>query len=334
MIPEEKFAHRLLERHNLIPPYDLEELVLHYAELDFLNFPVNADADGVCLNLKQSNKPKIYINSLRPPVRQKFTLAHELGHVIIPWHIGNIIVSHTEINKDELDIKFDSQHYRNGDYEYRQIESEANRFAAELLIPTLWLVNLLSEVDAFNFQEILQEIIHRSGTSKDTTMIKVFKALPPGYICAEIDSNDLVINSFMSAGTQVYKLTVGTHCSYEPYLRHKEKKFFSLDNRKYILWTFDNFIEVPNEIVNSSWREILSKILVDTNLQHKQQSINTILSTLFDRNKEQDDSEIFSRIMHRYSEKKDLPKLIQHPLFEQYVVKRLRELRLKYPPTV
>lgn len=161
-----------------------------------------------------------------------------------------------------------------------------------------------SKVDPFNFQEVLQEIINKSGTSKDTTMIKVFNALPPGYICAEIDSNDLVINSFMSAGTQIYKLNVATDCSYEPYLRHKEKRFFTLDNRKYILWTFDNFIEVPNEIVNSSWREILSEILVDTNLQDKQQSVNTILSTLFQKNKEQDDTEIFSRIIHRYSEKK------------------------------
>jgi len=333
MIPEEKFAHRLLERHNLIPPYDLEELVLHYAELDFLNFPVNVNADGVCLNLKQSNKPKIFINSSRPLVRQKFTLAHELGHVIIPWHIGNI-VSHTEFYKDEFKVKFGFQLYRNGDDEYRQIESEANRFAAELLIPTSWLVNLLSEVDAFNFQEVLQEISHQSGTSKDTTMIKVFNALPPGYICVEIDSNGLVIKSFMSAGTQVYKLSVGTDCSYEAYLRHKEKIFFSLGDRKYILWTFDNFIEVPNEIDNSSWREILSKILLDTSLQHKQQSINAILATLFQKTKEQHDSEIFSRIIHRYSEIEDLRELIQHPLFEQYVVKRLRELRLKYPPTV
>ena len=47
MKPEEKFAHRLLERHNLIPPYDLEELVSLYAKVDFLNFSYDADADGI-----------------------------------------------------------------------------------------------------------------------------------------------------------------------------------------------------------------------------------------------------------------------------------------------
>jgi Zn-dependent peptidase ImmA (M78 family) len=177
MKPEEKFAHRLLERHNLIPPYDLEELVLLYAEVDFLAFP--DDADGISLGLKQYHKPKIYINSLRPKVRQRFTLAHELGHVIIPWHIGNI-VSHTDVRRDDEEANFEFQVSRDDNFEYRQIEGEANRFTAELLIPTEWLVKLLEEVDTFNFEEALQEVIKQSRTSRDTALIKVFNALPPG----------------------------------------------------------------------------------------------------------------------------------------------------------
>lgn len=135
MRPEEKFACRLLERHNLIPPYNLEELVSLYAKVNFLDFPINTDADGVSLGLKQSDKPKIYINSSRYKVRQRFTLAHELGHVIIPWHIGNI-VSHTDIKISEDRTNISSQIKGREDYDYMEIESEANRFAAELLIPT------------------------------------------------------------------------------------------------------------------------------------------------------------------------------------------------------
>ncbi|MBW4581128.1 MAG: ImmA/IrrE family metallo-endopeptidase [Tildeniella nuda ZEHNDER 1965/U140] len=328
MKPEEKFASKLLERHNLIPPYNLEELVSLYAEVGFLDFPL--EADGISLGLKQSNKPRIYINSLRPEVRQRFTLAHELGHVIIPWHIGNI-VSHTEVKGNEEETDSDSQINRNGDYEYRQIEGEANRFAAELLIPTSWLGEILKNVNIFNFEEVLLEVMQQSATSKDTTLIKVFNALPPGYVCAEIDGGKMVVNSFMSPSTQVYKLSLETDCTSEPYLIYKEKITFNLGSKNYILWNFENSIELPDELGNELWREILNTILEDTGLQSKRQNINAILPSLFQSIKEKSDSEIFSSIVHRYSEREDLKDFIQHPLSEQYIVKRLKELRLKYP---
>lgn len=325
MKPEEKLACRLLKRHNLIPPYNLEELVSLYAQVDFFDFP--HEADGISLGLKKFDKPKIYVNSSRPEVRQRFTLAHELGHVIIPWHIGNI-VSHTDAIGDEEETYSDDLNEYD---EYRRIEGEANRFAAELLVPSTWLVEILKEINICNFEEALIEVMQHSRTSKDTTLIKVFNALPPGYICAEIDSSNMVVNSFMSPNTQVYKLSIKTDCNSEPYSIYKEKKSFNLGWRKYIIWSFENSIELPDELEDFTWREILDTILIDTSLQSKKQSINAILPSLFQSNKEKTSAEIFSRIVHRYSEKAELKDFIQHHLFEQYVVKRLKELRQKYP---
>ncbi|MDB9322372.1 hypothetical protein PN483_10580 [Nodularia spumigena CS-591/04] len=162
-------------------------------------------------------------------------------------------------------------------------------------------------------------------------MSKVFNALPPGYICAEIDSSNMVVNSFMSPNTQVYKLKIKTDCNSEPYSIYKEKKSFSLGGKKYIIWSFETSIQLPDELENITWREILDTILTDTSLQSKKPSINAILPSLFQSVKEKTLSEIFSRIIHRYSEKPDLKDFIQHPLFEQYVVKRLKELRQKHP---
>ncbi|MCY7321739.1 MAG: hypothetical protein LH660_08040 [Phormidesmis sp. CAN_BIN36] len=59
MKPEEKLAYRLLKRHDPIPPYNIKELVSLYAEVDFLDFPV--EADGMSLGLKQSDKPKFIL---------------------------------------------------------------------------------------------------------------------------------------------------------------------------------------------------------------------------------------------------------------------------------
>lgn len=325
MKPEEKLAARLLERHNLTPPYNLEELASQYADIGFLRFPV--EADGVSLGLKQVDKPKIYINSLRPLVRRRFTLAHELGHVIIPWHIGNI-VSHTDFVDCEQEINIA---YRGKDYEYQQIEGEANRFAAELLIPTSWLNNFFREVETSIFKEILVEVMEQSGSSKDTTLIKTFSVLPPGYTCVEIDHESKVINSFVSPNTQVYKLGLGADCSSDNYLVFKDKTFFSLGERNYILWSFENSMEPPNESLALTWREVLNIIFEDTGLQDKKQSINAILPSRFQSVKDRSDSEVFACIIHRYSERGDLENFVQHPLFEQYVVKRLKELRQKYP---
>jgi Zn-dependent peptidase ImmA (M78 family) len=321
MRPEEKFAQRLLERHNIVPPYNLESLVSLYAKMDFLDFPI--EADGISLGLKQSDKPIIYINSSRPEVRQRFTMAHELGHIIIPWHIGNI-VSHTDIVKDEQRLNSDLH-----DNEYREIEYEANRFAAELLIPTSWIKRLFEKIDIFSFEGALLEAIKQSGTSRDTTLIKVFNALPPGYTCAEIGHDRTVVNSFMSPGTQVYKLGINTDCASEPYSIYKEKISFKLGDKNYILWSFQNSIELPYEIDDRPWRTILNIILIDTGLKSKQPSINAILPSAFQSGKEQSDSEIFSRIVHRYSGEEVLKDFFQHPLFEQYVIKRLKDLRLK-----
>jgi hypothetical protein len=76
---------------------------------------------------------------------------------------------------------------------------------------------------------------------------------------------------------------------------------------------------------------VLDIILEDTGLHSKRQNINAILPSVFQTVKAKADSEVFSCIVHRYSEREDLEGFIQHTLFEQYVVKRLKELRLKYP---
>ena len=328
MEPEEKHAARLIKRHKIVPPYNLEELVSLYAEIEFLPFPKDINADGISYGLKKLDKPKIYINSSRPKVRQNFTLAHELGHVIIPWHTGNI-VSHTDIKVIGEESITESGNYDDVDYEYRLIENEANRFAAEILIPSLWLSDMISDLEVSRIDDFLEEIIDKTRASKDATLIKLFNVLPAGYSCVQIDSDGTITNSFISKDTQVRKPIIGTEYYSEVYPIYKEKIDFSLGNRHYILWTFDQFVSVPDETDVRTWREILKSILNDLDMQSKMPSINAILPSAFQTNKDKADSEIISIIYHRYSNHKDLKRFIEHPLFDQYVIKRFKELRAK-----
>ena len=74
----------------------------------------------------EKGEPIIWINPLRPENRQKFTLAHELGHLVYD------ILPNIEKYKDSTNGDF-KEHYRNGNKGPQ--ETRANRFAANLLMP-------------------------------------------------------------------------------------------------------------------------------------------------------------------------------------------------------
>ena len=319
MNPEQKLAKKLLIRHNIQLPYDLEQLVEKYADIRFVKFPV--DADGMSCGLKKQKRPLILINNSRPKTRQRFTLAHELGHVIIPWHIGNII-SHTEQNlENDLEVSLSLS-------EYRQIEKEANKFAAELLFPTSWLKSKIEDINFDNFQNILKNIIQETKASRDACLINIFNLLPSGFSCVEIDNYGYVIRSFTSPDTPVYKVNWRHNCyDNEPYTIYEQRKSFSLGDKDYILWTFDTSMQIPEYEDSRPWREILKVILDETLLQSKRASIDAILPAVYQSNKEKDDSVIFSSIIHGYSQKEELLPFIQHPLAKQYILKRLKELK-------
>ncbi len=75
------------------------------------------------LLVKKDKNPVIGVNREHHPHRQRFTIAHELGHYIL--HGGETI--HYDAGGEPLYFRSDSI--------YNAHEREANRFAAELLMP-------------------------------------------------------------------------------------------------------------------------------------------------------------------------------------------------------
>ena len=127
--PEIKMAQKIIKRHSLKIPFDLDSLVKKYATVIYKSISVDG-VDGVCLHLKTAGKtPTVIVNMDSARTRQKFTLAHELGHIIIPWHLGTFI--------DKVD-----ENNVNSNMEYWVLEREANRFASELLMPFDWIYSL------------------------------------------------------------------------------------------------------------------------------------------------------------------------------------------------
>lgn len=310
MVPVEKMAARLLMRHNLKPPYDLEALVLNYATVEQRCFPL--DADGVTIGIGGEKIPQILINSYFPETRRKFTLAHELGHIIIPWHTGTIVSHLGKIEANE---------------EYRRMESEANQFAAELLLPSSWITE--KENEFTSVENLIKSILYDSGASRDAVLIKVFKTIKLPIICAELDIKGKVICYYSSGSSPTNISLTGRKVEEEKvFSTSNAEERFKLGDRSYQAWIFscDEFTESDPR----PWRDVLNQILAETNSKNLLPSINSILASKYNSNKEKSESKLCALALHAYDGRGGrFDKLIVHPLFPQYIIKRIRELVAK-----
>lgn len=85
-----------------------------------------------------NDKKEILINELEPKYRQNFTLAHEVGHIIL-GHTGKSYRNYDINQYDTID---------------RMNEVLANKFAAELIMPKKLVVTVLKKnIKCLNYQE-------------------------------------------------------------------------------------------------------------------------------------------------------------------------------------
>lgn len=83
-------------------------------------------------------KPVIFVNTQTSPARQRFTIAHELGHILL-GHVGKYKLVNREPSSND-----------------NPIEQAANVFASRLLAPAcvLWGLNLHSAEEIAEFCQI------------------------------------------------------------------------------------------------------------------------------------------------------------------------------------
>lgn len=310
--PEEKLAKRLVEKHDLIPPFDLIELVKKYANVEEVDIPW--DIDGITLYLKTSGKrPKIIINKNTARRRRRFTLAHELGHVIIPWHVGNIV---------------DTSDFFDRDTEYNRYESEAHRFAAELLMPTLWLQQLSNEIDSPAV--ILEQIVRDADVSPPAACIKMLTSLPPGYIFAEVNADFEVIASGRSKCTTVYEPSRSSSVrNYDETYPFASAFPISIDGYHYVWWKLKP-LQCPMVVDDREWRiileEILEEILDPEERPRYKQRLNGFLAAANDkvRGTSRTADSVFSACHHKILDNAVLfTRLLRHKSYNAFLAKRV-----------
>lgn len=161
-----KFAKLIYKREGLKVPVDIKKILKDYANVEGADIPFQGDA--ICVN-KEYDKPLIIYNSNMIDTRIRFTLAHELGHIMIPWHTGMI-----SCNTDNIDDINPGK--------YKDIETEANVFASEILMPTDWLKNKVNQYISKGFEFTINKIAEEANTSFLASLYAVINVLPQGCV--------------------------------------------------------------------------------------------------------------------------------------------------------
>lgn len=307
------FARRLLARKKLQPPIDVLALLEEYADVLRLDIPF--DVDGVCIGLKAPGKrPKVFVNNNRSEYRVRFTLAHELGHIIIPWHTGDIV--------DNTGIRGEINS------EYLALEAEANRFASELLMPIYWVNSIVSSSN--DVGEIVRRVVDGAKVSMLAATIKVVQALPPHYIVVHNDGG-LVDYSDRSPGTVAGNLARGTPISGDHFQ-------YSTKSGKYgggqYRWWFLEPEEAPvAKDPSGDWRAVLEKIFFDIGVNGDSKNkfraqLNGILSSANSSARgERSIRVLYGRCIPRLYERAEDSEIfsafLQHPLLAEFLALRL-----------
>lgn len=143
----EKRAERLLASvEQSTPPVRLQPIV---EKLDLELIRVNDWSDSIAAAIIRGDpgtRPVLGVNANHPIVRQRFSVAHEIGHV----QLHKRVTSRDMILDESLDVMFRQTESPSNSVAKRR-EVEANVFAASLLMPRAWLRRDYDELHPVEF---------------------------------------------------------------------------------------------------------------------------------------------------------------------------------------
>ncbi len=161
--------------------------------------------------------------TIRENSKKRFTIAHEIGHYVLPGHIS----------KENSQFRCTNEHL-NAFGRNKTKEVEANYFASELLMPDQLFRPRVSGKDIS--KKLIKELTDEFQTSLTATCIKLINCIDDYSLVCSVDSRI----KWLSRGAQFpYYLNAnpGTPVHHDSFAYH----FFETTK------THDNFYEVPVE---------------------------------------------------------------------------------------
>ena len=143
-----------------------------FASIERADWP-NTSVDGITIN-SASARPQIFFAGDPEALRTRFTIAHELGHAVMAWHIGDAECAMQQGNT----------------FERSPLEQEADHFASELLLPSDWLKQTVVRRCA-DMNRVLGDV-SEARASATASLIAVTSVLPEGW-AFQMNNNPLMV---------------------------------------------------------------------------------------------------------------------------------------------
>ncbi len=165
-------AKKILDHLKITqPPVPVDKVARHLgAQIRFS--PFNGDISGM-IYIKD-NVPIIGVNSLQHPNRQRFTIAHECGHLVLH---RDLITREVHIDKTFPVLRRDDKSATGTE----RIEIQANQFAAELTMPRALLLQVVKnqaiDIDDSELVRRLAQQFKMSTEAMSVRMSNLFGSL-------------------------------------------------------------------------------------------------------------------------------------------------------------
>ena len=174
--PSDVVEEILRQNPDLTYPTPLERFV-ELAGIESISELTTDGFEGMLITNAEKSRGAIMIKAGTSPRRRRFTIAHELGHFLLPWH------RQQKFSCKSSDIK-DSGNNRGLAPEQVSIETEANAFASELLMPSSAFKSLMDDFETPNllnltnlsdtFDVSFEATVHRYKALSDKPLAFVF----------------------------------------------------------------------------------------------------------------------------------------------------------------
>jgi Zn-dependent peptidase ImmA (M78 family) len=163
-------ANALLEQHqHNKPPIDVQ-LLCKQLGIELVLEELDDDISGILVTKRQ---PVIAVNRQHGRARQRFTIAHEIGHFMLH-----------KTRKDAVFVDRSAIHFRNqvSSAGIDPAEVAANNFAAALLMPRTMLVEDLKSIDEGIADVQVIRLARKYGVSEQAMNIRLARLDFVSYI--------------------------------------------------------------------------------------------------------------------------------------------------------
>lgn len=172
--PEQLVDEVLRQNPDLPLPVPVEQIA-RLAGISKIEAFASSGFEGALLTNPEKSEGVIFFNGLVPRTRQRFTIGHELGHFLLPWQRQSTF----QCTTDDISSRAN-----------REWEIQANRFAADLLMPSS-LVKKRLLINGDPELTHIQALSSEFGTSFEMTARRLSEL--SDYACALVFSKDNIV---------------------------------------------------------------------------------------------------------------------------------------------